>query len=228
MTPAATLPTSAAGLRQFSGAHPAAETGRTELGQADFLRLLTTQLQNQDPTEPLDNQAFVAQMAQFSTVQNLERVAAGVDALGERLAPSRIATATSLIGKSVLVPGGLATRDAAGGVSGAIDLPAAADDVVVQIADASGRPLRELRLGPQAAGLVGFAWDGLDASGAPVAGDRFRVSAAAQRAGRSETAPTQLYGRVERVDLRAGGEPALGVSGLGSVGLDQVRQVRSQ
>jgi flagellar basal-body rod modification protein FlgD len=226
MTSAATLSTAAAGLRPFAGAQPAVETGRTALGQADFLRLLTTQLQNQDPTEPLDNQAFVAQMAQFSTVQNLERVASGVDALGERLAPSRIATATSLIGKSVLVPGGIATRDAAGGVTGAIDLPSAVDELVVSISDAAGRPVRDLRLGPQPAGLVGFAWDGRDANGAPVAGDRFRVSALAQRAGQIQPAPTQVFGRVSHVDLGPGGEPALGVQGLGPVALDQVRQVR--
>jgi flagellar basal-body rod modification protein FlgD len=219
----------ASGLRPIVANLPAAtETGRTALGQADFLRLLTTQLQNQDPTEPLDNQAFVAQMAQFSSLQAMQQVAAGVEALGERLAPSRIATATSLIGKSVLVPGGIATRDALGGVSGAVDLPAAADDLVVTIADMTGRPLRDLRLGPQAPGLSGFAWDGRDAAGQPVAGERFRVWATAVRAGQSQSAPTSLFGRVAHVDLAPGGEPALGVDGLGVVRLDQVRQVRGQ
>ena len=228
MSTATALPSAAAGLHAFTPVTPAAETGRTQLGQSDFLRLLTTQLQNQDPTQPLDNQAFVAQMAQFATVQNLERVAGGVDALGERLAPSRIATATSLIGRSVLVPGGVATRDATGGISGAIDLPSAVDQLIVTIADARGQPLRDLQLGPQPAGLVGFAWDGRDARGEPAPGDRFRVLAVAQRAGQSQPAPTQLFGRVSHVDLGPGGEPALGIAGLGPVALDQVRQVRGQ
>jgi flagellar basal-body rod modification protein FlgD len=225
--PAAAPAALPAGLRSAaSGPSAAAETGRTTLGQADFLRLLTTQLQNQDPTAPLDNQAFVAQMAQFSGLQAMQQVAQGVEALGERLAPSRIATATSLIGKSVLVPGGIATRDASGGISGAVDLPAPADELVITIADDAGRPLRELRLGAQSPGLVGFGWDGRDANGRVVAGERFRVWATAIRAGQGGPAPTSLFGRVAHVDLAPGGEPSLGVAGLGSVRLDQVRQVR--
>ena len=214
--------------RQSPG-EPARPTGVGTLTQADFLRLLTTQLTHQDPTEPLDNEQFVAQMAQFSTVSGIEKLNEGLGTLGDKLDGNRIAAATSLIGKSVLVPGDVAARDADGGVSGAVDLAAPAENLVVTIADAAGQPIRELALGPQSAGRVGFAWDGRDASGQPVAGELFRVTAQALRGGESAAAATSVFGRVRSVGIAGdGAAPSLDVTGVGAVAVGDVRQIRGE
>ena len=75
------------------------------LGQSDFLKLMTTQLQNQDPFSPMENGDFIAQMAQFSTVTGIAEMGESLKSLSNQLGEFRIATATNLLGHSVLVPG---------------------------------------------------------------------------------------------------------------------------
>ena len=75
------------------------------LGQSDFLKLMTTQLQNQDPFAPMDNGDFIAQMAQFSTVTGIQEINNSITRLVEEFDQARIATASNLLGHSVLVPG---------------------------------------------------------------------------------------------------------------------------
>ena len=129
------------------------------LGQSDFLKLMTTQLQNQDPFAPMDNGDFIAQMAQFSTVTGIEEVNSSLKTLVEKFDQGRIATATNLLGHSVLVPGNISWPDENGEVHGVLDLPQATSIARVVISDAdSGEELNVMDLGPQAAGLVGFSW----------------------------------------------------------------------
>lgn len=85
---------------------------KTELGQKDFLKLMTAQLQNQDPFAPMENGDFIAQMAQFSTVSGIEQMNQGLNGLVDQMRQMRIATASNLLGHSVLVPGNLARADA--------------------------------------------------------------------------------------------------------------------
>jgi len=128
------------------------------LGQSDFLKLMTTQLQNQDPFAPMDN-GDIAQMAQFSTVTGIEEVNSSLQKIVDKFDQGRIATATNLLGHSVLVPGNVSRPDENGEVHGVLDLPQATSMARVVISDAdSGEELNVMDLGPQAAGLVGFSW----------------------------------------------------------------------
>ena len=129
------------------------------LGQSDFLKLMTTQLQNQDPFAPMDNGDFIAQMAQFSTVTGIEEVNSSLKTLVNKFDQGRIATASNLLGHSVLVPGNISRPDDKGELHGVLDLPQATSMARVVISDAdSGEELNIMDLGPQAAGLVGFSW----------------------------------------------------------------------
>ena len=78
---------------------------KNSLGQEDFLKLMTTQLQNQDPFAPMENGEFIAQMAQFSTVTGITEMGQTLKGLSDKLNEFRIATASDLLGNSVLVPG---------------------------------------------------------------------------------------------------------------------------
>ena len=99
------------------------KTPKSSLGQEDFLKLMTTQLQNQDPFAPMENGEFIAQMAQFSTVTGITEMGETLKGLGDKLDEFRIATASDLLGNSVLVPGNKAYPDSKGEIHGVIDLP---------------------------------------------------------------------------------------------------------
>ena len=131
---------------------------KNSLGQEDFLKLMTTQLQNQDPFAPMDNGDFIAQMAQFSTVTGITEINNNVTNLGSKLEPNRVATAAQFLGHSVLVPGQVVSPDDKGEIHGVVDLPAYSNDVGVTFTNPSGEIVHSLTLGSQEKGLVGFSW----------------------------------------------------------------------
>ena len=128
------------------------------LGQAEFLKLMTAQLQNQDPFAPMDNGDFIAQMAQFSTVTGITEINTNLTNLGDKLEPNRIATAASFLGTSVLVPGQTVTPDDNGEIHGVIDLPASSTNVGLTISNTKGEVFHTIDLCSQTKGLVGFSW----------------------------------------------------------------------
>ena len=131
-----------------------------KLGQSDFLKLMTTQLQNQDPFAPMDNGDFIAQMAQFSTVTGIEEMNSSLGKLVEEFDQARIATASNLLGHSVLVPGDIGRADENGELHGVLDLPEATirTELIYRDAETNSELFRD-DLGPKSAGLVGFKWD---------------------------------------------------------------------
>jgi flagellar basal-body rod modification protein FlgD len=180
-----------------------AGTGRRELGQQDFLTLMTAQLQNQDPFAPMENGEFLAQMAQFSTVAGLETVNETLGAISGQIGGNRIATASSLLGQRVLVPGSLARPDGDGVVQGVADLPQAASAVTVTYSDAeTGAVLHRQQMGAQPAGLMGFEWR--DAPPALVEA-RGAVRVAVQAEGAAPASPF-VYARVVGVQLPGTGQ----------------------
>jgi len=144
------------GLNKQSDAQKA---NSDKLGQSDFLKLMTTQLQNQDPFAPMDNGDFIAQMAQFSTVTGIQDMNASLGKLVEEFDQARIATASNLLGHSVLVPGNIGRPDDEGELHGVLDLPEATISTQLNYVDAdNNNSLFKEDLGPRAAGLVGFKW----------------------------------------------------------------------
>jgi flagellar basal-body rod modification protein FlgD len=144
------------GLNKQSDAQKA---NSDKLGQSDFLKLMTTQLQNQDPFAPMDNGDFIAQMAQFSTVTGIQDMNASLGKLVEEFDQARIATASNLLGHSVLVPGNIGRPDDEGELHGVLDLPEATMSTQLNYVDAdTNNSLFKEDLGPRAAGLVGFKW----------------------------------------------------------------------
>ena len=134
---------------------------KSSLGQEDFLKLMTTQLQNQDPFAPMENGEFIAQMAQFSTVTGITEMGQTLKALSDKLNEFRIATASDLLGNSVLVPGNVVRPNKDGEVHGIIDLPSPSSETSVSFFDSSGELVHSVDLGSQGRGLVGFEWKGI-------------------------------------------------------------------
>lgn len=151
--------------------------------QERFLTLLITQLQNQDPLDPMDNAQITSQVAQLSTVTGINQLNATLLALSGQLDVSQSMQAANLIGKDVLVPGTaikVGTSDGATQVTNfGMELLSDAAKVQVDILDASGRVVRTLELQNYSAGVHSLDWDGRDAVGATVPDGRYmaRVSA---------------------------------------------------
>ena len=131
---------------------------KSTLGQEDFLKLMTTQLQNQDPFAPMENGDFIAQMAQFSTVTGITEMGNEMKALNDKLDSFRIATASQYLGHSVLVPGNVARANENSNIEGVIDVPNATTKLQVFFQRENGEILEQLDLGSQSRGLVGFSW----------------------------------------------------------------------
>ncbi len=151
-----------------------ASTGATEgtsqtLGKEDFLRLLTTQLRNQDPLNPLSNTEFVAQTAQFSSLEQLQNMNKTMEQLIAQLSSNGPVGAAALLGRVVAVNGSPVSLEAGEPVSLNYRLPASAASVAVQVQDEVGNLVRTIRLGQQGGGSHQISFDGLDDSGRPLA-----------------------------------------------------------
>jgi flagellar basal-body rod modification protein FlgD len=138
-----------------------AEKNKSNLGQEDFLKLMTTQLQNQDPFAPMENGDFIAQMAQFSTVTGITEMSTEMKSLNEKVDGFRIATASQYLGHSVLVPGNVVRPNGSDDINGVIDLPNATTKLQVFFQKENGEIINQLDLGSQKRGLVGFSWETL-------------------------------------------------------------------
>ena len=137
----------------------APKEAKDQLGQEDFLKLMTTQLQNQDPFAPMENGDFIAQMAQFSTVTGITEMGNQMKALNDKLDSFRIATASQYLGHSVLVPGNVVRPNGNDNVEGVIDVPNATTKLQVFFQKENGEIIDQLDLGGQSRGLVGFSWE---------------------------------------------------------------------
>ena len=201
------LPTGASGL---SG-------GAQTLSEANFFQLLTAQLEHQDPMNPMTGDQFAAELAEFSTasgVQNLQTSSTGQQAV-------------SLVGHSVAVTGNSLTLGQSGTATGAFNLSAAANDVKVTITDATGKTVNTLDLGPMAAGIQTFSWNGAAADGSTAPAGTYAFTLAAAGTNGATVAATP-YAVVPVTAVVLGGQngPVLELSGgLAPVALSAVQQV---
>ena len=132
-----------------------------ELGKNDFLKLLVAQMNNQNPLDPQDNTEFVAQLAQFSSVEGIDNLNATVDDMASELRSSQALQASSLVGQSVIVPdndyGFLQEGDL---IASYGEVPATTSDSTLEIQSKGGTTLETINLGPHAKGPMSLRWDG--------------------------------------------------------------------
>lgn len=202
-------------------------TRKTQLGQEDFLKLMTAQLSNQDPFQPQSNDQMIAQMAQFSTVSGIAELNSTMKSVASQLSENRIATAMSFVGKTVLVPGSMATADDTGGISGAVDLPNDVTGLTLQIMRENGELVKSIDLGANSAGLVGFQWDGKDSAGNLVGDKRYNVKALMVAAGKQAQAMTDVYAPVTEATVpQSGQDQTFKVMNIGTVKMTDIKGIK--
>ena len=199
--------------------------GKTEMDQSDFLTLMTAQLKNQDPFEPVDNTQMVAQMAQFSSLSGITEMNTTLKTIADKLSGTSLGDALGYVGKTVLTEGSTAYPRTSGGIAGAVALADNATDVSVTITDPDGKTIKTLGLGAQDTGAVAFDGDGTTDSGDPAGDGPFTVKVSARNAGGAVSASPLVWAPVSTVSLGADGEPVLTLPGIGQVPLSAVWQV---
>lgn len=150
-----------------------------------FLKLLITQIQNQDPLNPTDNAQFTSQLAQINTVSGLEKVNESISSMSSQFLQMQAMQSASLVGRSVIVPGNALTVSD-GKATGQFELSSAADSVKVDVLSSAGRVIDTIDIGAETSGRHQFSWT--PAEGVDTTGLRFRVSATRGTAAVSSTA----------------------------------------
>jgi flagellar basal-body rod modification protein FlgD len=181
------------------------------LGKDDFLKLLVTQLRYQDPLEPLDQNQFLAQTAQFSSLEELQSIGRSIEALKTTTANASLTQGAGLLGKTAKVATGTVGFDGVAEAPLALTLDGAASHVKVEILDGQGKVLRTLTTGAAPAGQIAVTWDGKDDAGSGLLSGTYgyRVSAtgsggAAPLAYVTEGVLTGLSSQDGRVSYRLG------------------------
>lgn len=207
-----------------STSNTSSTSSSTSMSQADFLKLMTAQLQAQDPTNPVDNTQFVSQMAQFSQLQSSQDMVTAVDTLNSTvngaLQTSQVLGSSNLVDRQVLVPSSTLQYDGES-LSGAVNATAAGT-VTVKVTDADGNVVRTMSLSAPTSGLTKFDWDGKDDDGNTLPTGNYTVTAASG----DTSFDTYVAGKVTAVGY--GGSDVgtyLQVAGVGGVPLSQVAQI---
>jgi len=208
-------------------AQKAATPQKTSMGQSEFLTLFTTQLKNQDPTDPVKNEAFVAQLAQFSQLESTTAMKTSMEGLVSSMSNDRMLGAASLMGKQVAVPDGPVEVTSTTVSQGTINVPTGADGIQLQVFNDKGILVRTQIMGAQAAGDVTLSWDGMTDGGQAAANGTYRYVATVNSKGTVSKPTVNTYATVTGVSSAgtADGAMLLEVAGGKTVNLSDVKRI---
>lgn len=213
-----------------------AAKGSDELGQKAFLQLMITQLENQDPLSPQENGDFIAQLAQFSSVESLDRLNTRFDGFAQNFVANQALQASSLVGRSVSVDTDTSFLGEGLAVTGLIEVPASTDDLTVDIYSPEGKLLDTIDVGIAKEGDLALRWNGKHAEvngkllewesshegGLPAGTYKIAVTSTVE--GKSTQLETYLSANVNSVTVGPNGGLTLNLAGVGAVSLSDVKQ----
>lgn len=189
-----------------------------------FLKLLVTQLNNQDPLNPLDNAQLTSQLAQMSTVSGIEKLNSAFQSMLAQSGSSQVLQSASMIGRTVLVPGSELALKKGTDVPFAVEMPQSADSVKVTVTNAAGNTVRSFDLGSLPQGVKTLSWDGLNDTGASVADGTYTVNVVATSGDAKVAASALTYANVTSVSQGTSGV-ALSLASGAKASLADVRLI---
>ncbi|MDY7578298.1 flagellar hook assembly protein FlgD [Herbaspirillum sp. RTI4] len=219
-----------------AAAATSASTSSSNAVQNEFLTLLTAQLKNQDPSNPMSNSDLTTQMAQMSTVSGISQLNTTLSSLMTNLQSSQALQATNMIGHGVLAAGSSValttnTTTATDGTSTStqqgimgVNLAGSADAVTVSVQDANGKTIHTANLGQQSAGVLPITWDGTTDSGTKAASGNYTFTVKATSGSTAVAATPLSYGTVASISQSSTGGAKLNVSTIGSINISDVLQ----
>ncbi|BDW11775.1 basal-body rod modification protein FlgD [Polynucleobacter sp. SHI8] len=192
--------------------------------QDTFLKLLVTQMQNQDPLNPMDNSQMTSQIAQLNTVQGINKLNTTVAALQTQLQASQNLQSTSFIGRIVLAPGSSLSLTNGSAQMG-VDLASASDSTMIQIKDINGSVVRTFGIGAGVAGTNQITWDGKNDAGQTMPDGQYKFAVSASANNQQVQAATLAYSLVNSVSMSSTGVK-LNTNHSGDVDVNSVRLVK--
>tara|TARA_R110002049_G_scaffold222907_6_gene394543 strand:- start:454 stop:1137 length:684 start_codon:yes stop_codon:yes gene_type:complete len=196
-----------------------------EMGRNEFLKLLVAQLENQDPTEPQDNGEFVAQLAQFSSLEEAQKMSASFDNFNTAFQSSQHLQATSLVGRPVHVQADTTALLSTGAVSVIADMPRSVEGATLSVYNQAGTLVDNFNLGAQQAGRQEFIWTGTDANDQRFPSGEYTFKVAIPDGDGAKQVPTFLSANVNSVTIEPGGSLTLNLAGIGPKSLADVIQI---
>lgn len=201
-----------------------APTASAAAAQSQFMTLLVTQMENQDPLNPMDNSQMTSQLAQLSTVSGIDTLNTTLQSLVGSYQSSQTLAAAAMIGQNILTAGNSLTLANGTGNFG-VNVTTAAGDVQVNIQNSAGQTVDTMDLGAQPVGTVPLTWNGTTSTGAAAPAGQYTFTVNATTNGQSTAGATGLsYGQVSSVSTGASGV-TLNVANIGAVSLANVVQI---
>jgi len=217
---------SASGVSTGTTKKPTTEnTDKNALGKDAFLQLLVTQMQHQNPLDPQDNSEFVAQLAQFSSLEGITTLNSTVNSIAGAMGSSQALQASSLVGRSVVVQNDKAVVDTTQSFNGQFIVPQGISEAKITIKDKDGKTVKTIELGAQKAGYTDFIWDGTNDKGEKLDPGTYSFTATTMVDGKSTQMYTLLPAKVTSVSINPNGEMMLNLAGLGKVSLSSVQTI---
>lgn len=195
------------------------------LGRDEFLQLLVTQLEHQDPLSPQDNGQFVAQLAQFSSLEESQKLTQGFEEFAGSFLSSQHLQATSMVGRPVHVASDRTLLANEGAVSVLAEIPADVDSATLSVFNDAGALVDSFALGEQSAGRNEFIWTGTDSDDQRYNPGIYRFEVNVTRAEESTTVPIFLSSNVNSVTIEPGGALTLNLAGIGPTSMSEVIQI---
>ena len=197
------------------------------MDQGAFLTLFTTQLKNQNPLDPVKNEAFVAQLAQFSQLEATTAMKASMETMVQSMQGDKMLAGAAMIGRKVAVPNAPAMLLGGQPVQASVDLPNGADGVQMQILDNRGQVVRKLIYPAQSPGSMKLAWDGMSDTGASMPDGAYTMQVLASSLGKAVQPTVNMFSTVRSVSSAGTGDNTwlLEVDGGKSVSLADVKQI---
>jgi flagellar basal-body rod modification protein FlgD len=191
------MPTSSSSA---AGAASSTVPSNDTLTESDFLQLMVTQMQNQDPTSPSDPSAFLGQLAQMSEVSSLDNMQSSLATLSSSLLSSQAVSGASLVGHDVLASGTTGSLTSGGTLNGAVQTPAGATSLTVAVTDANGNVVSTFAVAPQS-GLTGFTWNGTTSGGASAPAGNYSFAVTATVNGSTQAVTPLIESTVQSVTI---------------------------
>jgi flagellar basal-body rod modification protein FlgD len=173
------------------------------ISPSDFLTLITTQLQDQNPLQPTDPTQFLSQLEQMSEVSSMQNMETSLGTLQTSLASTQMANGAALIGTTVLAPSSTGTLSSTSGstIAGAVQAASGAKSITLTITNSAGVTVDTQTLTPASSGLTYFSWNGATSTGSTAAAGQYTIKASSTDGTTSTTLSPLVASQVESVTV---------------------------
>lgn len=193
--------------------------------QNTFMKLLVTEMKNQDPTNPMDSSQMTSQLAQINTVSGIAGLNTTLSSLAAQMNASQQVNASNLIGKDVLAAGHDITVSKGAASAFGVQLGGPAGDVSVKITDSAGQTVRSLKLGAEQGGMTPLTWDGKNDAGVKVPDGAYQFKVSASNGEDPVTASGMAQSKVQSVIQQPNGTAGLKLGNGSTTSLSSVAQI---